>query len=179
MQRAPPVALPLALDLGMASTSRVSIGWAVAFAGMAALAALAASPPVIGGEAGAWVRHAFSAVCHQIPERSPHLAGAPVALCHRCSGILAGLVLGVGASPLLSAHLLGLVNRSRQGRWLLAALAPTALDWASAALGLWPNTPVSRVATGMIFGAAAGVILGANLLRTRSPQTQPPLAHAV
>ncbi len=168
----------MALVLAMASHHRISTGWTVAMVGTAALAALAASPPVVGGEAGVWIHHAFSVACHQIPERTPHLASGPIALCHRCSGILAGLVLGIAAAPLLSARVLGLVNRSRQGRWLLAALAPTAADWALGALGLWSNTPVSRVATGLIFGMAAGVILAANLLRTQPNQTHP-LAHAV
>ena len=161
----------------MASPRRVSTGWAVALGGTAALAVLAASAPVVGGDAGAWIHHAFSVACHQIPERSPHLAGGPIALCHRCSGILAGLVLGIGVAPLLSARLHSLVHRSRQGRWLVAALVPTALDWALGAFGVWANTPVSRVSTGVIFGLAAGVVLGANLLR---PQPTPhPLAHAV
>ena len=162
----------------MASRRRVSTGWAVAFLGTAGLAVLAASPPLVGGELGAWVHHAFSVACHQIPERSPHLAGGAIALCHRCSGVVVGLVLGVAAAPLLSARALGLVGRSRQGRWLLAAALPAAADWALGAFELWSNTPASRVATGLVFGAAAGVVLAANLLRTPPTQTHP-FAHAV
>ena len=158
----------------MAPDLRVSTGWAVALAGAAALAALAASPPLLGGHAGAWVHHAFSAVCHQVPERSPHLAGGAIALCHRCSGILAGLVLGVGLAPLLGGRLLTRVHRSAQGRWLLAALAPTAVDWALGATGVWANVPASRVSTGLVFGLAAGVVLGANLLHARAPSHPQP-----
>ena len=157
----------------MAVQRRVSTGWAVALGGTAALAALAASPPLLGGEMGAWISHAFSVACHQIPDRSPHLAGGPVALCHRCSGILAGLVLGIAVVPALSAHALALVNRGRQGRWLLAALVPTALDWALGASGVWANVPASRVATGLVFGLAAGLILGANLRTVRTPSLTP------
>ena len=89
-----------------------------------------------------------------------------------------GLVSGIAVAPALAARVLDRVNRARQGRWLLAALAPTAVDWVLGTLGVWANTPASRVSTGVLFGLAAGVILGSNLLRTR-PSHPHPLAHAV
>jgi len=129
---------------------------------------------VLGGEAGHVVRHAFSAVCHQIPERSPHLAGGPIALCHRCSGILLGLLAGLAVAPGVGRAALAGVARGGQGRWLAAAVVPTAVDWALGALEVWANTPLSRTATGALFGVVAGAILAANLLApSRSLTTHP------
>ena len=155
---------------------RLTIGWAVALGAGLALAVLAAVPAVVGGEVGAVVRAGFSAVCHQIPERSPHLAGGPAALCHRCSGILGGLVLGLALTPALAAGLRQRVARGAQAGWLVAAALPTALDWALGATGVWANTPASRALTGAVFGLVAGLILASNLLTARPALTQPRLA---
>ena len=160
----------------MVPQPRVSLGWAVALAAAAALAALAVVPALAGGGLGAAVRLGFSAVCHQLPERSPHLAGEPAALCHRCSGILAGLVLGIAAAPALAAGLRQRIARAAQGGWLVAAALPTALDWLLGAAGVWANTPASRVLTGALFGLVAGVVLGANLLAARPRLPTPRLA---
>ena len=149
-------------------------GWSVALGAVGLLAVLAALPPVIGGEAGAVLRHAFSAVCHQLPERSPHLAGGPVALCHRCSGIGLGLGAGLALAPLLGPARLVRAARSVQPAWLLAAAVPTALDWALGALGVWANTPASRGLTGAVFGLVGGVVLAANLLTARSARDLSP-----
>lgn len=160
----------------MDSQRRVSLGWAVALGATLALAALAAVPALAGGGLGEAVRRAFSALCHQIPERSPHLAGSPVALCHRCSGVLAGLVLGIAVAPALARGLRQRIARGAQAGWLVAAALPTAVDWLLGATGVWANTPASRLVTGALFGLAAGVILGANLLA--APRPLPPVRLA-
>jgi uncharacterized membrane protein len=41
----------------------------------------------------------FSPVCHQIPNRSFHLAGHPLAVCSRCTGIYLGFLFGVMLYP--------------------------------------------------------------------------------
>lgn len=158
----------------MARSHALTVGWTVALGAVGVLAVLAVLPPVLRGDAGAFVHHAFAAVCHQLPERSPHLAGGPIALCHRCSGIVAGLLLGLVLGPLLGAVRLAETRHRPQGRWLVAALVPTALDWGVGALGLWSNTPFSRTLTGAVFGLAAGVILAANLLAVRRSLTLSP-----
>ena len=147
-------------------------GWAVALSAAGSLAVLAALAPVVGGEVGAVLHHAFSAVCHQIPERSPHLAGDPVALCHRCVGILLGLIAGLAAVPMLGARL-GAIRSRAQARWLALAAVPTLLDWSATALGLWTNTPLSRSLTGAVLGVTAGVFLGASLLAAPRPSPTP------
>lgn len=160
----------------MARPGSLSPGWTVALGAALTLAVLAALPPVLGGDAGAVVRAAFAAVCHQIPDRSPHLGGEPLALCHRCWGVLLGLVAGLALAPALGARRLADVAGRAQARWLVAAALPTALDWALGAAGLWANTPASRGLTGALFGLVAGAILAANLLAVRRhPSSSPTL----
>ncbi len=148
----------------MTRSSPVSLGWALASAGALTLVTLAVLPPLIGGGAGGVVYHAFSFVCHQIPERSLHLHGGPVALCHRCLGIGSGFAIGLLLTPLLAAPLRRQIARGAQARWLMLGGFPTALDWLLGALGIWANTPTSRMLTGAVFGLVAGGILACNLL---------------
>ena len=42
---------------------------------------------------------------------------------------------------------------------ILLALVPTSLDWLLGVLGVWPNTPLSRLATGGLLGLVAGYYL--------------------
>ena len=145
--------------------------WSAAAASVAALFALALAPPLLGGESGEAVRFAFSHVCHQIPERSLALAGGPVALCHRCLGVVGGLALGTLAAPLVPR--LGVLGRVRAGRSLALAALPMAVDWTVGALGLWANTPLSRSATGALFGAVAGLFLAHAFLDPPRPTLTP------
>lgn len=154
----------------------LSPGWMLATAAVLGLAALAASPPLVGAEMGAVVRHAFSVVCHQIPGRTPHLGGEPLALCHRCTGMIGGLALGLLVAPVLSGRRLTTISTSTQARWLVIAAVPTALDWLTGAVGIWTNTPLSRTVTGAVFGVVAGLVLAANLL-TATRQRPTPSLH--
>lgn len=149
----------------------IATGWAVATATALGVTTLAVLPPFLGPEAGAVVHHAFSLVCHQLPDRSLHIGDAPVALCHRCLGITVGMAVGLLAAPLAGSPVLRAVVRGVQARWLVLAGLPTAVDWALEVLNLWANTPWSRTLTGALFGVVAGVILAANLV------TPPRLAH--
>ncbi|MBD0274111.1 MAG: DUF2085 domain-containing protein [Acetobacteraceae bacterium] len=94
----------------------------------------------------------FRLACHQLPERSFHLAGHPLAVCARCSGLYAGALLGLLAYPLGRA-----VARTDAPRraWLLWAAVPTTLDFALGVLGLWENTHWSRFVTALPLGATA------------------------
>lgn len=158
--------------------NRLTLGWCVALAGTAGFFAAALVPGVVGGPSSELLHHAFGSVCHQLPERSVHLGAGPIALCHRCTGMLAGLLLGI-ALPGLVRVPLAVFRSGSQGRLLLLALIPTAVDWALGASGLWANTPGSRVATGLLFGSVAGVILAANLLTPSGRSVSPtPLTHA-
>src|SRR5437764_987285 len=71
-------------------------------------------------------RNCFSAVCHQLPERSFALWGWPLAVCARCSGIYGGLIVGLVIYPFARRFdSLDMPSRS----YLLIALGPTAIDF--------------------------------------------------
>jgi uncharacterized membrane protein len=86
----------------------------------------------------------FSVVCHQQPERTLWMAGAPLAVCARCTGIYAGALLGMLVRPPVSVRV---------------AVALLALDWASEALGLRPAWAGLRLATGLLAGAACAPVV--------------------
>ncbi|HUQ32099.1 MAG TPA: DUF2085 domain-containing protein [Pyrinomonadaceae bacterium] len=94
----------------------------------------------------------FSRVCHQIPERAFYLAGHPLAVCARCTGIYSGFAAGVLVYPL--------VRSLRRGdtparKWLLLAAVPTLFDFALGFFGVVANTHWSRSLTGALLGGAA------------------------
>jgi uncharacterized membrane protein len=100
---------------------------------------------------GAVVYKGFSGVCHQMPERSFHFEGFPLAVCARCFGLYAGAAAGVLLYPLAR----GLGRRDPPARlWLLAAAAPTTVDFALGFFGVWENTHLSRFLTAVLLGAA-------------------------
>jgi uncharacterized membrane protein len=153
-----------------ASTWRIG-GWWIAFGGTLAIALLAMSPPVLPPGARDIVMAMFSGVCHQLPGRSPHVAGVQLAVCHRCAGIY----WAMPAASLLWAALRGIRRTPLRGApWLLvASVAPAGIDWGLDVIGLWDNTPLSRMLTGAAFGLAAGYFLTLALVsgRTASDRT--------
>ncbi len=134
--------------------------WRAAVLASAAVLLLVLSPPWLPDAPARAVEASFSWLCHQMPDRTLHVGGAPVALCHRCLGILAGLVAGLALAPRVPGLPLG---ARAQARGLVAAGLPTAVDWTLAALGIWANTPLSRSTTGALFGLVAGLLVGVNL----------------
>ncbi len=136
--------------------------------------------PLLGGAWQAGLMQAFHAVCHQLPDRSFHLGGAPLAVCHRCTGIYAGLFAGALLFPLLYRYDDWIW---RYTRWLLlASLAPMGVDWTGDVAGLFANTPVSRAGTGAVFGLFVSYLLVrglAGLFPAAPPATQPEAAVPV
>jgi uncharacterized membrane protein len=93
----------------------------------------------------------FHAACHQMPERSFHVAGYPLAVCARCTGLYVGGLIGVAAYPLARP----LTRRDTPERaWLILALLPTTVDFALGFFGVWENTHWSRFLTALLAGAA-------------------------
>jgi uncharacterized membrane protein len=90
-------------------------------------------------------------LCHQRPERSPHLFGFQFPFCWRCTGII------LGAAALLILLLLRTQLPGLALSLLLAALMP--VDVASAAFGFWGGQNGVRFVTGFLFGLFAVVAL--------------------
>lgn len=127
---------------------------------------LAMLPPVLPASLQGVVREGFAPVCHQLPGRSLHVGGVPVALCDRCSGIYAGLVVGVAGTGWGHSLWATLGPYSRYA--LLGALVPLGLDWMGPLLSLWGNGPVSRALTGLLFGSVAASYVTAQLLHRKA-----------
>lgn len=127
------------------------------------LLAGALAPPFLSRPWRTVVMHVFSPVCHQIPARSPFLGTIQIAVCDRCAGIYVGLLAGVATIGL------GRLAWSRvetQPRYvLLGSLVPLGVDWIGPVVGLWPNTPLSRAGTGIVFGVVASSFVADRLLR--------------
>lgn len=102
----------------------------------------------------------FSPVCHQDADRSFTLLGHQWAVCHRCSGIYFGLFL----ASLLPFRLTRILDAPQLRRlWVACAAAPILLDALGPFLGVWTNTPFSRLATGFVFGAMLSLLLSTAL----------------
>ena len=92
----------------------------------------------------------FSPVCHQIPARSFAFFGHSWAVCHRCSGIYFGLLLG----SLVPFGWNSILQSPRLRRlWVICGVAPLLVDVMLQFSGVWTNNPVSRFLTGLLFGA--------------------------
>lgn len=123
----------------------VSVGW-IGLISSAAL--LAESHPVLS----LILYRSFSAVCHQMPERSFHLHNFPLAVCSRCTGIYVGFIAGLLICPLVrSLRDCELPHR----RWLFLAALPVLFDVGGDFAGLFDNSFFSRAATGALLGAVA------------------------
>ncbi|MFN2498431.1 MAG: DUF2085 domain-containing protein [Pyrinomonadaceae bacterium] len=98
------------------------------------------------------IYHAFSLVCHQIPERSFFIAGHPFAVCSRCFGLYAGFTLATVIYPLVCSLK---KTDAPPRKWLFIAAAPLAIDYALGFFGIWDNTHSSRLITAALLGAVA------------------------
>ncbi len=125
--------------------------------------ALVVAPPLAA--AGGWphgelLRWLLHPVCHQIPERSFHLHGVPLAACARCTGLYLGFTLGVAAWPHLPRLAGALAARPR---WVLVFMVPLAVD-------VWiENTALSRLATGLVAAFPCALLPLLALAERREP----------
>ena len=106
---------------------------------------------------------AGAVICHQIPERSFHLAGFQIPVCARCLGIYAG------AAAVASIHVLtGLVVDSSRWRILspraarvvfalgaLPTLVGVGLEWR----GVWHGTNFDRAIAGVALGVGGALVV--------------------
>ncbi len=95
----------------------------------------------------------YSGLCHQIPDRSFWIGPIPLAVCHRCTGVLGGLLMGSLLAPLAEAH--QAILRRHGPAWITLALLLMGLDWL---WGWWQGGTVpSRLLTGLLLGILSGL----------------------
>jgi uncharacterized membrane protein len=101
----------------------------------------------------------FSSICHQLPDRSWHIHGEPLALCIRCTAISIGFFAGL------------LIFKEPDARRFTKAAAVTVLEWLLALAIL--DSEFLRVLSGILLGATAAPIIrtGVNELFTRRVRT--------
>lgn len=100
------------------------------------------------------------AVCHQLPERSPHLFGVQLPFCWRCTGIVIGTFIFL-AYLFYSKKLFGF-------RLSLALAVLMPVDVFTAMAGLRPGLNALRIVTGIlwgIFGTSLTLYVAAFLVR--------------
>ena len=102
------------------------------------------------------IYYGFGFICHQIPERSFHIYEDKLAVCARCAGVYAGLLLGFLFYPLFRS--LDDI-RPLPKVWLILSTFPVAIDWGLTFFGIWQNTHLSRFLTGALLGAACAVYI--------------------
>lgn len=142
---------------------RVRLVWFALLASSALVFSLAVLAPFFPVEVQAAIRWAFAPACHQIPARSLHIHGVPIAICDRCTGIYFGVVVGVAGTGWFRSFWAAVGARARY--LLVGSLVPLGVDWLGPVLGLWSNDPISRAVTGLVFGVVAASFLTDRLLR--------------
>lgn len=94
----------------------------------------------------------FSFVCHQIPERSFHIAGHQFAVCSRCTGLYSGFAIAALVYPLTRS----ITHTDTPRRlWLFLAPLPLLIDFSLTYFGVWENNHATRFATGALLGSVA------------------------
>jgi len=135
---------------------RPLIMWSLVVIGALFFVGLLVAAPLAQANGLQWfsfaVYEAFSHVCHQTPERSFYIAGFPLAVCARCTGLYVGFTAVVAFYPLMTS-----LKRTHapERKWLFIATAPLAIDFALGFFGVWENTHVSRLLTGALLGAVS------------------------
>lgn len=99
----------------------------------------------------AWVRLAYAPLCHQIEGRCFSLAGGPIAVCARCSGLYVGGLVGLLAAAWMAGW------HRRPAPWVFfAAVAPTVVQWISVRLGAPEPGALFRFVVSLPAGLACG-----------------------
>ena len=133
--------------------------WAISLAVVAFWVALILLPPIAADgfpDISSPIYTFFSYICHQMPERSLHLDGHPLAVCSRCFGVYFGLLAGFLIYPLWRK----IEEVEPLARfWLFLSLIPIGIDWSLTMFGVWENTHLSRVFTGLILGAVCATFI--------------------
>jgi len=161
-------------DSGANETARPAwIAWAFTSAIAAAIVGLIIGAPIAESHAHAQFASAiyktFGFLCHQIPDRSFHLAGHAFAVCSRCTGLYSGFAVAALLYPLARS-----MKRTDAPRriWLILATVPLVIDFALGYFAIWPNTHFSRFTTGALLGSVAVFYIMPGLIELSSGLTR-------
>ncbi|MEO0973299.1 MAG: DUF2085 domain-containing protein [Pseudomonadota bacterium] len=150
--------LPLTSS-GSHSTRPRLVAWGLALVAALLLAVLSAAPPHVPEGLRGAIMHGFHLACHQQPDRSFATHDIAWALCHRCTGILGGLLLGLLVTRSIGTSAQAFHVRDLRKPLLIGTIALVSLDWTLGAVGVY-DLVATRVATGALFGCVAGFVLG-------------------
>ena len=150
-------ALITELDMGISARVILTCIWGAIIA--AALAAPLLS--VLFPTAAFFTYLPFSFVCHQMPERSFELLHHPLAVCHRCSGIYIGLLLGTPPATFFFR-----ISPRARRTCIITAAALLATDALLPYTGLWSGFWICRFLTGLAFGLTAAPLAAMGLDET-------------
>jgi uncharacterized membrane protein len=150
---------PLALIL----CSAITAGWLWAIVSAVHLRAADSSSYLSNA-----IYAAASLICHQRPERSFHIAGVPLAVCARCTGLYSGAAMGVlmliafsGLGRISPARVERAITPQRAKRALITLGAPTIVTVVTALLGWWDPGNTIRATLAVPLGAIAGAVVAA------------------
>jgi uncharacterized membrane protein len=122
--------------------------------------ALLVAAPVLPDAPSAIIYVLASRICHQLPERSFHLAGAQLPVCARCVAIYAGFAAAAFyvwvRRPRLAGFEHGLSSRARAA--LTIGAMPTVLTVVAEWAGVWMPSNGARAAAGVPLGAAVALV---------------------
>jgi uncharacterized membrane protein len=143
-------------DQSTPASRRAIAVWAVTCAIALAILGLIVAAPISQayGHPGiaSSIYKTFSFVCHQIPERSFHLAGHQFGVCSRCTGLYTGFAIAALVYPLARS----LQRTDTPSRlWLVLATLPLVIDFALGYFSIWENTHLSRFLTGALLSSVA------------------------
>ncbi|MEL6445465.1 MAG: DUF2085 domain-containing protein [Bacteroidota bacterium] len=138
------------------------VAWTLALGATLLLAVLAVAPPHVPEGLRGAIMHGFHLACHQQPDRSFAIHGIAWALCHRCAGILGGLLLGLLTTRSITTSAQALYIRGLRKPLLIGTIALVSLDWTLGAVGVY-DLVATRIITGALFGCIAGLVLGEGL----------------
>lgn len=152
---------------------------------------LVASPT--WGAGAAVVRRVGAQICHQRPDRSFHVAGHPMAVCGRCTGLYVSGAVGLLAALLagsrrfattdrplpgeagvpLDRHRVVIVDRhrvviDRRAVFLALAAAPTVVTWTAEVAGLGNPGNLARAVAAVPLGLTASWLMADALVVRRS-----------
>jgi uncharacterized membrane protein len=129
--------------------------------------------PYLPGYAGAALYGTGSLICHQIAERSFHVAGFQLPVCARCLGLYAGVWLGV-IGRLWHGGLPSLDSPRAARTFAALAAVPTAVTWTFEAIGIWTPSNVTRAVAGLPLGVVVGLVVAGTVATLHYDECVPP-----